>query len=243
MSHPANQPLPKSERKIHKRSDANPVKRVYAINYNALTSQTQGTSTTYRASRTYPMNNSLFFLTYNLTPVYERGHRADTETEVGASPFAPGINRRNPAAGEPTRFQGRGTPVPVLPAEVQSSGRNGANYPVIRLGLDGRARSVRLTIREFTIADFDANAGALNHAFGAPVLLSGVRKEEGDVASGLRDAAIAQARQSPPQEQQQAGQVTRWWSSASGERGVRPKSRTSPPGRKTALTNCTTVLK
>jgi hypothetical protein len=68
-------------------------------------------------------------------------------------------------------------------------------------------RAARLN-RTTTTAHFDANAGALNHAFNAPVLLSN-GKEEGDVASGLRNAAIAQAGQSSSQEQQQAEQVTR----------------------------------
>jgi len=59
-------------------------------------------------------------------------------------------------------------------------------------------RAARLN-RTTTTAHFDANAGALNHAFNAPVLLSN-GKEEGDVAGDARgDADRADEAGQPPQ--------------------------------------------
>jgi len=210
--HPTNRPLTKSPQKIHNRADAICRDLLYSVNYLRLTSVTLPTSDkehAYPTNQTLKMNLSLLFVTYNSAPV-PKGNKyvANTQAELGALASATGSHRCRALPREEEWLRGSGAFVFVQAVEGRLPGRDGSHHPALRAGMAGR--TARLTVHTTTATThFDANAGALNHAFGAPVLLSGFRKEEGDVASGLRDAAIAQARQSPSQEQQQAEQVTR----------------------------------
>lgn len=207
-------PLPtKSARKIHERNSAIYRHLLYSVNYLQLTSTTLPTSDkdhTYPTNQTLKMNSFLLFVTYNSAPV-PKGNKyvANTKAKLGALASASGSYRCCSLPREEARLRGSGTPVYLQATQRRLPGRDGLDHAALRAGMAGRAARLIRTTHAIT-AHFDASTGTMSHTLIVPVLLSGFRKEEGDVSADARgDADRAHEAWFAPQPDPFQEQVTR----------------------------------
>jgi len=197
--HPINPLQTKSPQKIHKRTDAICGEWVYAVTYLQLTSQTVPTSDkewaspTLSTSVTSSMNIFLFLSAYNLAPALKgEFHESNAQEELGTFTPAAGSGRRAEISREEERLSGRGTEIYLPAPEGAVPGRDGLDHAALRSGMAGRAARL-IQFGSTLTAHFDASAGTTSLSFVVPVLLSGLRKEEGDGRNNAGADRTAQA--------------------------------------------------